>query len=246
MKKLLAIIIALALIGAGAYYWHKKSQPTDITVRLSPGVANIEHEQQFPTLTVPASYQIQDVPFASQSPFAAWDEEENAGCEEASLIMAHHWIQNTPISSPDQAEKELRDIFAYENQNYGNSIDTSSADTAKLFKDYYGGQTTQVAYGITRDDIISEIAKGHLVLIPANGKALNNPHFKQPGPDTHMLVIIGYDNNSQQFITNDPGTKYGQGYAYSYDTLYSAIRDYPTGNHLPITGERKAMIVISK
>jgi hypothetical protein len=49
----------------------------------------------------------------------------------------------------------------------------------------------------------------------------------------------------KEFITNDPGTKRGFHYRYNEKVLYNAIRNYPTGNHLPIKGEQKTGIAIS-
>ena len=61
-----------------------------------------------------------------------------------------------------------------------------------------------------------------------------------------MIVIRGYDAKTKEFITNDPGTRQGENYRYKSDVLINALRDYPTGNHLPIEAERKAMIIIKK
>ena len=41
-----------------------------------------------------------------------------------------------------------------------------------------------------------------------------------------MLVIRGYDDENQEFITNDPGTKRGKGFRYDYQTLLQAIADW--------------------
>lgn len=70
-----------------------------------------------------------------------------------------------------------------------------------------------------------------------------NPNFKQPGPDQHMLVIIGFDPHKKQFITNDPGTKIGANYHYNYTTLYNAIRDYPAGYNKPIKRRRRTQLL---
>jgi hypothetical protein len=64
-----------------------------------------------------------------------------------------------------------------------------------------------------------------------------------------MLLIIGYDPETQEFITNDPGTHRGAGYRYAEDTLFDAIWEYPSGkNHPPLpTGKiPKAMISVGK
>ncbi|KKU51956.1 MAG: hypothetical protein UX75_C0058G0008, partial [Candidatus Moranbacteria bacterium GW2011_GWE2_47_10] len=36
---------------------------------------------------------------------------------------------------------------------------------------------------------------------------------------------------SKEFITNDSGTRNGEGYRYGENVLFGAVRDYPTGNH---------------
>ena len=59
-----------------------------------------------------------------------------------------------------------------------------------------------------------------------------------------MLVVTGYDAEKKEFITNDPGTRKGAGYRYPEQVLFDAIREYPTGKHVPITINRKAMIIV--
>ena len=85
-----------------------------------------------------------------------------------------------------------------------------------------------------------------MVLVPTNGQALGNPYYRPPGPERHYLVIKGYDSRTEEFITNDPGTKRGQDYRYKQDVLFKAIRDYSSGYHEPIKDIRKVMIVVEK
>jgi hypothetical protein len=157
--------------------------------------------------------------------------------------MVAHWISGKPLTK-DIAEQEIVALSAFEKKNIGHAIDTSAADTAKLFRDYYGVGTVEVQYDISVTDIQSALAGGAAVIVPTNGRKLSNPNFTSPGPLTHMLVIIGYDADKQEFITNDPGTRLGKEYRYDKKTLLGAIRDYPTGKHVPITVERTAIIVV--
>ncbi|MBI5754394.1 hypothetical protein HZA40_04595 [Candidatus Peregrinibacteria bacterium] len=87
------------------------------------------------------------------------------------------------------------------------------------------------------------LADGHPIIFPAAGRLLDNPHYTAPGPQYHMLVLIGYDEND--FITNDPGTRYGQNYKYPYNIIINAIHDWH-GNKENTTGGRKAMLVLTK
>ncbi len=243
MKKLLAILTLLVICLAMFFIFKPKKLNQETVIQLHES----NQSKEAKSLVIPEKYLI-EVPFTSQSPFATWDEDENAACEEASLIMAWHWLEGDILGkiNPTQAEAEIRKLIAFENDKYGNSVDTSTKDTAQTFKDYYKGTNIALKYDFGINEIIEEISKGNIVIVPADGTALYNPNFKQPGPETHMLLIKGYDQAKKEFITNDPGTRKGQDYVYTYDVLFNAIRDYPTGNHEVITGIRKAMLVVSK
>ena len=185
-----------------------------------------------------------NVPFTSQAPLADWiDPRHQEGCEEASLLMAWLWINGQNMTK-DEAEKTIEDMAAFELYTYGNFRDTNSYDTARVMKDYYQYEKTEVKINPTIEDIKNALRQGKLVLVPVNGQKLNNPNFKRPGPTTHMLVIKGFDNSKNQFITNDPGTRLGESYIYDYPVVYDAMVDYPTGDHLSQDDRPKSMIVI--
>ena len=189
---------------------------------------------------------IPGVPFTVQAPFGEWsDPMFQNGCEEASLVMMGHWLSGKPLTQ-EIAKQEMLALVRFEDRWLGHSVDTSATDTLKLFQDYYGVTAGEVRMDIKSVDIRTALANGAVVIVPANGRKLHNPHFRQPGPERHMLIIIGYDVSAKQFITNDPGTRYGEGYRYSENVLFDAIDDYPTGKHLPTQIHRKAMIVMQK
>ncbi|MFZ2299857.1 MAG: C39 family peptidase [Candidatus Moraniibacteriota bacterium] len=195
---------------------------------------------------IPERTLIENVPFTVQAPFGEWSDPvfQNA-CEEASLVMAAYWLSGKPLSK-EIAKQEIIALSRFEENWLGHSIDTSAEDTLTLFRDYYNLAFGRVHTDAGIADIQSALAAGSIVIVPADGRKLGNPHFTQPGPPRHMLVVIGYDVVAKEFITNDPGTKHGDGYRYPENVLYDAILDYPTGDHLPIKVPRKAMIVIGK
>lgn len=183
-------------------------------------------------------------PFTSQAPDGDWsDPIFEDGCEEASLVMAHAWMEGENLESA-AAKLQISEMAEYEKKTRGNSTDTSAADTAVLFNEYYKTNRALARLDISNADILQELAAGNLVIVPANGRLLGNPYYTPPGPDRHMLVVIGYNTAKAEYITNDAGTRRGQGYRYGAQLLYGAIRDYPSGNHLPIEGIEKNMIVI--
>jgi len=189
---------------------------------------------------------LRNVPFTVQAPFGEWSDEvfQNA-CEEASIVMAEYWLMGK-ILTKEIAKQEIISLSKFQKKTIGQSIDTSTEDTEKLLREYYGVTTSEAKKDITLIDIKKALTSGALIIIPADGRKLYNPNYKQPGPTTHMLVIIGYDREKKEFITNDSGTRNGKGYRYKEDILFEAIRDYPTGNHLPIKEGKKGMIVVRK
>ena len=199
-----------------------------------------------PAVKVSQSSLLENVPFTSQAPFGEWNDSTfQNGCEEAALVMAEYWLTGKVLTK-DSAKKEIILLEKFEEKKFGQSIDASTKDTEQLFRDYYGVTTSEVRTDITPLDIQETLASGALVIVPADGRKLFNPNFKQPGPTTHMVVIIGYDKEKKEFITNDSGTRNGKNYRYKENILFSAIRDYPTGDHLPIKEIKKVMIVVKK
>lgn len=190
---------------------------------------------------------IPDVPFTPQAPFADWqDQRQQDGCEEASALMAIKWAQGESLSR-EEALNEILGSSAYTQDHYGEYRDISARDIVDwIIKDYFDHNNARYEQSIQIEDIVSEVKQGNVVLTPMNGQKMENPHFTPPGPSRHMVLIRGYDPNTEKFITNDPGTKHGKLYEYDYDIFYNAIRDYPTGYHEPIDEVEKNMIVVEK
>ena len=187
------------------------------------------------------------VPFTAQAPFGNWaDQRQQHGCEEASALMAIKWARQQSLTK-EIALKEITKLADWLKKKHGESRDSSAQDTVNwIFKEYFQYDKVRLKKGTTLDDIINELTKGNLIIAPMNGQLLHNPNFKQPGPERHMLVIIGFDPLKKQFITNDPGTRNGANYRYNYTTLYNASRDYPTGYHKPIKKVEKNIIIVGK
>lgn len=191
---------------------------------------------------------IQEVPFTPQAPSGQWGDLvfQNA-CEEASLLMAAAWASSdTSLAPKPEIEEEIRAISALAEKRFGaQAYDTSIDDTAALYREHFGSDALSVMHDISLDTLRNSIREGNIVVVAANGQKLANPRYTPPGPEHHMLVIIGYDAATREFVTNDPGTKSGASYRYNEDVLFEAISDYPTGYHLPLPSPaRKSAIVV--
>ncbi len=165
------------------------------------------------------------VPFTPQAPTANWDQLHNEACEEASSLMAGLYFAGDTDSTipPEQAESEISKLTQWEQDNFGYSLDTDSPETAKMIEANYNLKT-KLLHNFTVDDLKSELAQNHLIVISFDGRLLHNPNYRQPGPPHHMLVIKGY--NSTGIITNDPGTRKGMNYSYNFQTMYDAAGDW--------------------
>ncbi len=211
--------------------------------------ANEEKEVVKPIVSAPKKEALIDnkVPFTSQAPTGNWDDErQQDGCEEASALMAVYWAQGKSLSSSIALEKILG-ASDYALEKHGEFRDISAEDTVQwIFKEYFKYDKVSVKKDVSIQDIITELEKGNIIVIPANGQKLDNPYFSPPGPERHMLVVRGYDRAKKQFITNDPGTKRGAAFRYNETVLYNAILSYETGHHEPVTRTEKDIIVVSK
>ena len=176
-----------------------------------------------------------DVPFQVQAPGANWDALHEDACEEASLMMVYHYNSKTPLGG----DEEINKLVQWETENsYGPSI--TLKELSQVAKNYYLIAGARIETNVTVDKIKSEIAAGKPVIIPAAGKVLPNPNFSNGGPNYHMLVVKGYD--SQNFITNDPGTRKGEGFVYKYNDLINSIHDWDENN---ILNGQKAYLVFN-
>ena len=160
--------------------------------------------------------------------------------------MAMYWALGLGNLTPSIAEAKIIEISDWEEARYRSFHDTSAADTiSRIINGYYNYQKVRLERDVTTQDIVEELEKGHLVILPVDGQALGNPYFNQPGPERHMLVVTGYDYKKKEFITNDPGTRHGEDYRYSDNVLYSAMGDYVSGYHEPFPAQRpKNMICL--
>jgi hypothetical protein len=188
-----------------------------------------------------------DVPFLAQAPLGQWENPTyQDACEEASLLTAILWVRGVKSISREEVTEELKKFADFEIEKYNNFYDHSTADTAQIMKDYFDYYNIEVREDISTEDIITELKIGNLVIVPINGQILKNPFYTPPGPDRHMLPIIGYDFETEEFITNDVGTRHGEKFRYKKDILGASIRDYSTGHKEPILEIKKTMIIVKK
>jgi hypothetical protein len=248
MKKALYLLITVVAAAAASVVL-VYDNPADVLVDLrdkrDEALTNRQNSQKEPDVVTPEKVLL-NVPFFSQAPTANWaDPRQQDGCEEASIMMANLWLTGKTMTVKE-AEAEIIAMSEWQKEKYGEFVDRSITDTGKMFQEYYGHSKYRVARNITAQDIKDELAKGNLVIVPTNGQILDNPNYTGEGPITHMMPVIGYDDATRQFITNDPGTRNGRQFKFSYDNLMDSIYDYETGSHVGYEKTETIMMVVEK
>lgn len=180
------------------------------------------------------------VPFTSQAPAGNWSQPWQDFCEEASVVMAVHFVWGVPLTSTF-AEMEMQIIKQYQQIVFKKYKDTSASETASILTNLFGFKNIRTQTIRSGDEVKKELAAGNIIIVPAAGRILKNPYFTPPGPFYHMLVIKGFDDKQGTFITNDPGTRRGNGFVYPQSRLFDSIHDWNEGDVMK--GEKNIIIV---
>lgn len=256
MKRILLFLIALSLlIGGGIFAYQKRviffewvemrMKPTlPQAESYQPSKVTVKTTQQADKVTawIPAQKHLL-VPFTPQAPQANWDMPYQEACEEASLLMVFGYYKGdkgTYVSST--ADRMILDLIAYEELEFGFGPDITVQQAAQVVESHDSSLEAEVVSVTSTDSIKQYIARGIPVIVPADGKTLPNPNFRNGGPVYHMLVITGYTED--EFITNDPGTRKGYDYVYAQEDLMNSIHDWNNGD-VP-NGDRVMLIIRPK
>jgi hypothetical protein len=163
-----------------------------------------------------------------QAPFNIWDDKHDDACEEASaLMLSNYWAGRRSLTRQEM-EDQILALIDYELEVFGTYKDTDAAQTVQLMRDFLGMERVAVLPVNSIDDIRRQIAAGRPVILPADGKALKNPNFRNGGPPYHMLVVKGYTEDN--IIVNDPGTRRGANWLYTNEIIMESVHDWNNGD----------------
>lgn len=175
------------------------------------------------------------VPFTSEIPDGIWAHPWSNACEEASVVMIEkYYLKKKDLKIPKaRAKQEMKELFAWEDKIFGSNTDTNAAQTVKMINDYSSFEAT-VKRNPTLEEIKKELSEGRPVISLHHGQALNNPHhrWRVTGSYYHMMVLVGFDDATQEFIVNDPADHTtGLDYRYKYATILDTLRDFDHATH---------------
>jgi hypothetical protein len=165
------------------------------------------------------------VPFITQAPYGNWSQPWQDACEETSVAIVNAYYENNNLNNKATAKKAIEGVLNIKERFYGKSHSEKITQVAELINKFLPWESTLIE-NPTLEQVKEQLDKNQPILLPAYGKALHNPYFKNGGPDYHLLVISGYDNEKQEFITQEPGTRYGLDFRYKYDTILDANHDF--------------------
>ena len=165
------------------------------------------------------------VPFTSQAPYAYWGQPWQDACEETAIVMIDNFYRGKTLETKAIAKAEIEKILNIKNKNFGWSLDENAEQIVKIINNFLPWEA-KVVLNPSLEQIKKEIDNNRPVILTAHGKYLYNPHFANGGPDYHTFVISGYDDETQKFIVQEPGTRYGKNYQYTYNTILNAMHDF--------------------
>jgi len=188
-----------------------------------------------------------DVPFISEAPENKWSGAWINACEEASVAMVDNFYIGKNKVSPKDAAILMNKLFAWENKTFKSNANTNATRTVQMIEKNNLSYKTTIVRNPTMEQIKNELRAGRPVISLHYGFDLNNPEirFLRTGSAYHMMVIKGFDENTEKFIVQDNGNhnNHGIDFRYDYDTLFSSLHDY---NHTTNKTDGPATVIFTQ
>lgn len=176
--------------------------------------------------------------FYPQAPFGNWNMPWQEACEEASVLL----IANTYLDknwSKAEFNQQILKIVDWEIERFGQYEHTDAAQTAIMLEENFGLESI-IHTNPSEEDIKDILNDGHLIIGLFSGQTLGNPYYSDDGPVYHAMVIKGYEEGGK-IIVSDVGTKRGENYVYSWNTINNSLHEYAE----PISkGDKKIIEVL--
>lgn len=168
-----------------------------------------------------------EVPFTSQAPEMNWAEPWLNACEETSIVMINAFYEDETGEeiTPTQARKQILEVFSTKRKSVSISKDESMQTIVTLIEELDLNWEAEIKTNPSIENIKNELSENRPIIAPVFAPELDNPYYTGSGPDYHVLVITGFDDNTQEFIVNDPGTQFGNELRFEYQKFMDSIHD---------------------
>lgn len=187
-----------------------------------------------------------DVPFISEAPQKIWSGPWVNACEEASVAMVDNFYLGQNKVAPKDAATLMNKLFAWQNKLFKSNANSNATRTLQMIDANNMSFKGEIIREPNLDQIKDELRAGRPVISLHYGLDLHNPSliFRRGGSAYHMIVLKGFDENTQEFIVQDNGSHTdGIDFRYSYDTLMSSLHDY---NHKTNRTDGPATVIFTK
>src|SRR6202171_2955094 len=221
-------LVAVGGRGAGIYFAFFGAGPqiSYITPTLVPIDTVSATPSDQPPVNLPAAV-ILPVPFTSQAPLNNWADRQHT-CEEASLVMVDRYLRgdHNGTIDPKTADAAINQVTSWKP-----ALDLTSQQVGDVAKANWGWAYKMLP--ATRENMKQQLALGRPLIMGVRTHGLGNPnypgyrdHFGQSCYSVAHFIVVGGDNQSDQFILNDPGLTRGHGTTASWDTLMHSLDDH--------------------
>ncbi len=173
------------------------------------------------------------VPYTSEIPLGSWVKPWNNACEEASMVMAESYYFGNESMTKAVAVKYMTPIFKIEDKIFGSNADSDTVRTAKLLNDYLSVSAT-IKNNPTIEEIKDQLRRGKPVISFHYAKDIKNPyhHWRVGGSYFHVMVLVGFDDNTNEFLVHDSGDPVtGAYHRYGYNLIMNTLHDFNFKNH---------------
>jgi hypothetical protein len=180
------------------------------------------------TNTLKPNKLILDVPYINEAPDGNFSGNWKNACEEASITMVEKYYSGEKSVSIEEAKISMRILFDIQDRLYGTN---ASIDAIKIVEviNKYSSYKAILKNSPTINEIKKELIYKHPIISLHYGFDLQNKNipFSVIGSYYHVMVIVGYDNKTKEFIVNDDGDmKNGKNHRYEYNLFMNSLHDY--------------------
>lgn len=190
-------------------------------------VAEPEKEES-PIKEIKPAVKTLPVPYVSEAPEGDWSGNWVNACEEATIVMVDGFYAGKSSITIEEAKMKLLKLFSEQDIMYGSSKNSDSKKIENLIS-IYTNYKGKIKTNPSISNLKQEIDNGNPVISLHKGFDLKNPNipFSPVKSSYHTVVLVGYDDVSEEFITHDPGDgKDGFEHRYSYDDYMDSLHDY--------------------
>ena len=184
------------------------------------------------------------VPYIDEVPTNTWTGSWKNACEEASITMVEKFYKGQKTIIKSEGIIFMQMLFNAEDNLYGSNAN-SDAKRSNYLVNNYTSFVGVIKTNPTIENIKNELKSGHPVIAFHDGFNLDNKDipFLPTGSAYHSTVIVGYDDNQNVFIVNDPGdTTLGEDHLYGYDLYMNSLHDY---NYLDKKADGPARVIFT-